>query len=98
MDDKIKAFEHGLATLKEEIDGREATISELNKEMDFHKPSVVKFHECKEKKKTLIKEKKEKQKLLESLISFYKETTGEEPDGMYPLFQNRRIESNGQEA
>lgn len=87
-EDKLKNFEHGLATLKEGIDSKEAKINELIKEMDLHKPSVDKFQECKDKKKTLVREKKEEQKLLENLIHFYKEATGEEPE-IYPLWNQK---------
>lgn len=75
-----------LQKLKEEIDSLEVKIVGLNDGMHTLKPYVEEFHQKKDKKKELIRQKREKLRELKIISNFYKQATGQEPDAIYPLF------------
>lgn len=83
-------FNAPLNKLKEEIDALEVKIVGCADEMDSLKPYVKEFHENKERKRQLIKQKREKMSALNILIGYYKEATGEEP-ALGPLFTQENI-------
>lgn len=84
-------FNAPLNQLKEEIDALEVKIVGCSDEMDSLKPYVKEFHENKDKKKELIKQKREKLSALKILVGYYKQATGEDP-ALGPLFAQAESE------
>lgn len=79
-------FDAPLLKLKEEIDSLELKIVGCQDIAATLKPYVNDFNDNKKKRKKFIHEKRVKMQELKIISNFYKQATGEEPDGIYPLF------------
>lgn len=86
MTESAVNFNAPLQKLKDEIDALELKITGCSDEMDSLRIYKDKFFEMKDQKKDLMKKKRDKVSTLKILAEFYKEATGEAPDGMFPLF------------
>lgn len=88
------AFEQPLQSLKEEIDSLEVKIVGCADEMNSLREYKDKFFELKLKRKELQKIKRDKLNKLKIMSDFFKSATGQEPDGIYPLFAQTNERSN----
>lgn len=86
MTEQTVNFSAPLQKIKDEIDSLDLKIVGCADEMESLREYKDKYFEMKEQKKVLSKQKRDRLSTLKILASFYKDATGEEPDGMYPLF------------
>ena len=77
-----------LLKLKDEIDDLDLKIVGCDDEMKSLREYKEKYFEFKTRKKELAGKKRILVKNLKIISDFYKQATGEEPDGIYPLFSN----------
>ena len=74
--------------LKDEVDHLDLKIVGCSDEMNNLKEYKEKYFEMRNKRKELQREKRAKVKNLKLLMDFFKQATGQEPDGIYPLFDS----------
>jgi len=86
MTETATNFSAPLQKIKDEIDAIDLKIAGCADEMHSLKEYKEKYFEMEEQKQQLKKTRRERLTTLKILAEYYKEATGEEPDGMYPLF------------
>lgn len=86
MTEQTVNFSAPLQKIKDEIDSLELKIVGCSDEMESLREYKDKYFVMKEQKKVLAKQKRDRLSTLKILASFYKEATGQDADGMYPLF------------
>jgi hypothetical protein len=91
MTEQAVNFSAPLQKIKGEIDYLDIEIKNCADEMEHLREYKDKFFGMKEKRKVLQKQKRDRLSTLKILASFYKEATGEDADGMYPLLAKENL-------
>lgn len=92
-------LEEGLERRQKEILDLENEVKQISADAEGLKESVKKYNELKQKESGLRKVKKQKERDLKIVVSFFQSTEGHYLDNAYPLFkENQDANKREQEA